>query len=200
MHRFKLPLTIIGSLFAIAFGMMPVAASADPCNPSWEFPVPNCERQVQPPLLFNPSTGAGWAFYCTGDHPYYWSWENSSHSYDYTFDNSCFTMAENSFYEGQPNKFDATIVNWCLESEQIVVTLGCSTDPPPDYIPGCPGGTVGNPVGDPGCPQSNDRTFCFNARGVPVCFQLYTETCSSGPTYFCTNDSGLAWCNQCQQQ
>ena len=64
MRRFKLSLTIIGSLFAIAFGMMPLAASADPCNPTWEFPVPHCERQTQPPLLFNPSTGTGWAFYC----------------------------------------------------------------------------------------------------------------------------------------
>lgn len=91
--------------------------------------IPDCELQVQQQLYFPKSYTSGWAFYCTGDHPYYWGYQYSFWP-SFTWDDSCFTVTENIFYEGQ-NKFDATLTNWCIKPENIVVTLACSSKPPP---------------------------------------------------------------------
>lgn len=91
--------------------------------------IPDCELQVQQQVYFPKSYTSGWAFYCTGDHPYFWGYQYSFWP-SYTFDNSCFTVTENIFYE-DVGKFDATITNWCIKPENIVVTLACSSKPQP---------------------------------------------------------------------
>jgi hypothetical protein len=50
----------------------------------------------------------------------------------YTWDNSCFTVSENPFFEsGTDGKFDATFTNWCTEQEPVTVILACSSTPQP---------------------------------------------------------------------
>lgn len=91
--------------------------------PCWDYLMGACELQVQAPVTYTGWQTQGWAYYCTGDHPYYqganWNVYNA-----FTFDNSCFSVAENRFAEGQ-NKFDALITNWCVTTQQITVTLAC---------------------------------------------------------------------------
>jgi hypothetical protein len=91
--------------------------------------IPDCELQVQTPLKFSAWDSKGWAFHCTGDHPYSWGlvdgWSPS-----YTFDNSCFTVPENAATESDDSKFDATFANWCFKSETVTVTLACSSQQP----------------------------------------------------------------------
>jgi hypothetical protein len=188
-----------GLLIGAAMTLMPLAAQAYyyPCDPNLFEPVPNCEPQQQAPVKYDPGWVQGWAYYCTGDHPYYWG-PNQSYYANFTWNNSCFSVAENWWNETTPNKFDATIGNWCISSEEtIIVTLGCSKDPPPGYLPSCT--TVGGAVPDPGCKQSNQHTYCQNPGGVPICFETYTETCTNDTTYLCTADQGASWCQQCQQ-
>lgn len=108
---------------------------ADACDsqPTFSQPyvnrIPNCELQVQQQLYFPASYTSGWAFYCTGDHPYFWGYQYSFWP-SYTFDDSCFTVTENIFFE-DTNKFDATLTNWCIKPENITVTLACSSTPQP---------------------------------------------------------------------
>ena len=188
-----------GLLIGAAMTLMPLAAQAYyPCDPSLFEPVPDCEPQQKAPVEYPGDFGGGWAYYCTGDHPYYWG-PNASYYANFTWNNSCFSAAENWWNETTPNKFDANIANWCVFSppQTIIVTLGCSKDPPPGYLPSCP--TVGGAVPDPGCKQSNQHTYCQNPGGVPVCFETYTETCTNDRIYLCTADQGASWCQQCQQ-
>ena len=187
---------VAGLLIGTAMTLTPVAARAEPCDPTIMSPVPDCEPQPQAPVHYDSWQTHGWDYYCTGDHPYFWGL-SSDYLSNFTWDSTCFSVAENWFGEGPPNKFAATITNWCInpDGQQITVTLGCSKDPPPGYLPQCT--TVGGAVQDPGCGQSNVRTFC-NGTSPPVCFLTYSETCPNKTTYECTADNGFAWCQQCQ--
>lgn len=120
----------------IGLGLFPLgSALADPCttayNSSTQQNVPNCEDQAQPAVSYSASNTKGWAYYCGGDHPYYWGLSNGFNN-AYEKNNNCFTITENTIAEGgNSSKFDATITNWCLKKETLVVTLACSSDPPP---------------------------------------------------------------------
>ena len=179
-------------LFGVALMLLTEPALArDPCQPGYDDPIPSCEHQVQTPLHFKGWQTSGWAFYCTGDHPYFYGM-NQGYYDAYTWDNNCFSVTENEFVDGV-NKLDVTITNWCLKSEDITVTLACSSTPPPDIAP-CT--LTGGAVRDPGCPQSDVHNYCSTSN-PPVCVQTYTETCSNNVTYFCTMDVAFAYCLQC---
>jgi hypothetical protein len=97
--------------------------------------VPDCQQQVQAPVSYTGWQTQGWAYYCTGDHPYFWGVGNACQNLNFSFDNSCFSVLEDEFAETTPSKFDATITNWCLSTQSITVTLGCSTQAPPPVPP-----------------------------------------------------------------
>jgi hypothetical protein len=174
----------------LALLLRPVEAAAGACSDS---SIPDCQEQVQAPIGYSGWQTSGWAYYCTGDHPYYWGL-GYNYAVNFSFDNTCFSVIENIFAEGTPNKFDATLTNWCLDDQSITVTLGCSAQPPPGFGPAC--NYVGNPVSDPGCPTSNIANHCSSTNPA-VCFQTSTETCSNGTTYSCTTDLLVTWCYQC---
>lgn len=110
--------------FAVVGGAPPLRAEL--CGAGH---VPDCAGQVQKPVSYTWLKTKGWAYYCTGDHPYFWSMVDG-YPRNYTWDNSCFSVTENNVYEDW-NKFDATITNWCSKSEVLTLTLGCSSSPPP---------------------------------------------------------------------
>jgi hypothetical protein len=163
-------------------------------NGPFSGPIPDCQPQVQAPIKYGWWETQGWAYYCSGDHPYFWGLA-AGYPGDYSTNNSCFSSIENEFDEGTPNKFDATFTNWCWADEEIVVTLSCSDIEPPAWSGGCT--TTGGPVPDPGCPQSNAHNYCTTVKFPPVCFQTYNETCGS-TTYDCTVDLLATWCFQCK--
>jgi hypothetical protein len=66
---------------------------------------------------------------------------------NFTWDNSCFSVIENVFGEIAPNKFSGLFTNWCT-AQDVTVTLGCSSHPPPGFAPGC--NIVGERVGRSG--------------------------------------------------
>jgi hypothetical protein len=185
-----------GTLAGLACGLLLAAApaAAGPCGPYFNGDIPDCEPQVQAPVQYSGWETQGWAYYCTGDHPYYWGLSYSNFAGNYTWDNSCFSGIQNEFFEDQPNKFDATFTNWCLDTQSIVVTLGCSKQPPPGYGATC--SYSGGPVSDPGCAQSNVQNHC-SATNPPVCFQTFSETCGDNSKYTCTTDLLVTWCYKC---
>jgi hypothetical protein len=162
--------------------------------------VPNCELQQQSTIGFGDWDTKGWAFYCTGDHPYYWG-ANFASAYDkWEENNTCFQTTENPYAENVPNKLDVTITNWCLKHEDYSIKIACSTNPPPNFAPSCSSSNPGAPIfKDPGCPASAVKNTC-NGTQVTMCLQTWTETCSN-PTidYWCTTDVylGLTECTGC---
>lgn len=156
--------------------------------------VPLCQPQTQSAVHYNAWQTSGWAYYCTGDHPYFWNNDNNlGFGNNFSFDNRCFTVTENPFAENEPSKFDATITNWCLKGEDISVTIGCSQQP--QNMPSCPNGTT---VGkDPGCPIQGSIANHCSSGPVPVCIQTWTERCSNGPAY-CTDELTAVWCVTCK--
>lgn len=192
-NRTGWPRSRFGLLLGLALMLLPEPALArDPCQPGDADPIPNCEHQVQTPIHYKALQTQGWAYYCTGDHPYFYGLAQG-YIDAYTWDNSCFSVSEYEFGDGI-NKLDVTITNWCLKGEDITMTLACSSTPQPGVAP-CT--VTGNPVADPGCPQSNIRNTCSNSN-PPVCIQTYTETCANdNTTYFCTMNLGVAYCLRC---
>jgi hypothetical protein len=96
--------------------------------------VPDCQQQVQAPVGYSGWQTQSWAFICLGGinpHQYFWGLAFGGVIEDFSFDNSCFTVTENIFAENSPQEFNALITNWCINSQFITVTLGCSTQPPP---------------------------------------------------------------------
>jgi len=162
--------------------------------------VPFCVTQQQAPVHYWSWQTSGWAYYCSGDHPYYWNNGQSTLGFgnNFTWDNSCFQVTENPFAESEPSKMDATITNWCIHrgGEDITLTLGCSKQP--QAGPSCPNNNTKIVFQDPKCPvQGSPQNHC--APGIfPVCYQTWTEQCSDGPAY-CTADQGVIWCVECQQ-
>ena len=155
--------------------------------------IPDCEVQTMAPVGYGGWESKTWAYYCTGDHPYYWGYAYSGYAGSFNWNQSGFTGLEN-IWGGSPSSFDGEFTNWNVYGTQLTVNLACSSEAQPD-VAGCP--TVGNPVADPGCPQSNIHNYCSSAGGIPVCFQTYTESCSSGTSYDCNAQFGVTWCNQC---
>jgi hypothetical protein len=104
-------------------------ARAEPDDPCGPFNVPDCKAQKQAPLTFDAIFSSGYAFYCAGDHPYFWSNLNTN-TRNFTWDNSCFTVTENIFFEHIDNnsKLDVTISNWCYQQEDITITVACSSE------------------------------------------------------------------------
>jgi len=185
-------------------GLMTYAAAALTCLLALAAPartaasvcdsVPDCEGQVQHPIHYGASHSSGWAYYCTGDHPYYWNNGQSTLGFgnNFTWDNSCFTVTENPFVE-DISKMDASITNWCVADEFITVTIGCSKQP--QGGPSCPNGT--KTVADPGCPMQGHSTNHCSGGSVPVCFLTWTESCPNGLAY-CTDVLTASWCTVCQ--
>ena len=126
-------LALTGAVLAAVLAAAPAWADAcDAHNYNIEGPssIPDCELQVQASLKFSAWESKGWAFYCTGDHPYFWGLAQG-YSPAYTFDNTCFTVPENASAEGSnTSKFDATFTNWCFKHETVTVTLACSDQAP----------------------------------------------------------------------
>lgn len=122
----------------LGIGYPASAVARDPCAAT-----PNCEAQPQAPIHYSAWDTKGWAYYCTGDHPFFWSGEWGFTGF--SWDNSCFSVTEQLNSGG--SKFDGLITNWCLKSEDITVTLGCS-DIPQNIS--CK--TDGVRLGDPSCP------------------------------------------------
>jgi hypothetical protein len=181
----------LGVVLAMAYAGR---ASAAPCDG-----VPLCEPQVMSGVRYSALHTSGWAYYCTGDHPYYWNPDQilGLFGHNYSFDNSCFTVSENPFAEDHPSKFDATITNWCLKHETITVTLGCSAEPQ-NAVASCPTSSPSKVIKDPGCPtqSGSSRNWC-SASNPPVCIQTWTEQCESGGPVYCTDDLTVVWCVTC---
>ena len=181
-------------LGAVAFINNLEKLSAAPCDG-----VPLCETQVMTPVHYWSWQTSGWAYYCSGDHPYYWNNGQSTLGFgnNFTWDNSCFSVTENPFAE-DASKMDATITNWCIHrgGEDITVTLGYSQQP--QAGPSCPNNNTQVVFHDVKCPmQGSPQNHC--APGTfPVCYETWTEQCSDGPAY-CTADLGAVWCVICGQ-
>jgi hypothetical protein len=177
---------------AISIGISS-AAWATPCDPTIFQPVPDCQVQTQTPVRYDGWDTSYWAFYCGGDHPYFWGM-SSGWILNFTWDNSCFSAIENVFGETEANKFSVLFTNWCITHQYVTVSLGCSKQPPPGFPPAC--NTVGDAVADPGCKQGTPSNHC-SSTNPPICFETVTETCDDGTRYFCTADIGFVWCYKC---
>ena len=157
--------------------------------------IPNCEVQTMAPVSYGFWETKSWAYYCTGDHPYYWGAEWSGYVTSFNWNQSGYTGVENPFSE-TPGSFDGSFTRWQLFTDPLTVNLACSSQAQPD-VQGCQSNGAG-PVGDPGCPQANVHNYC--SRGpVPVCFQTFTESCTNGASYDCNDQFGVIWCNQCAE-
>jgi hypothetical protein len=178
--------------FAISVTITATAWST-PCDPTIFQPVPDCEPQQQKAVSYSFWESSYWDYYCTGDHPYFWGLQ-LGWPVNFTWDNSCFSVIENVFGEGPPNKFSGLFTNWC-RAQDVVVTLGCSSQPPPGFEPSC--NFVGGPVSDPKCPDDGPPTNHCAPGNFPVCFQNSNETCADGSRYFCTAVLGVVWCYKC---
>ena len=163
--------------------------------------IPNCQLQQQAPVTYKSSTSNGWAYYCTGDHPYYWgkAWAGNSGRWVQT--NSCFTTDENGLAEGgDPGKLDVTVHNWCTSPQDYVISLACSNVPPPAWAENCAAGTSQNVDHDPGCPHvpNTDKTISRSVGGVPIFFFLWVEQCAASNLFWnCSADQGLVQCSSC---
>ncbi len=169
--------------------------------------VPQCEEQKKGKIHFKALQTRGWAFYCTGDHPYYWN-----NAIDLGFGNnfdrspSCFSVIEDPFEESasHPSKADFKITNWChksdcaicFESKDVEITIGCSKVP--QNLPACEGG-YSAPLKDPGCPIKGKTTQYCSHGTAPACMQVWTEQCSDDTEYYCTKVSvEPTYCIKCK--
>src|SRR3954471_1126491 len=136
-------------LFAV-FTLIGVDSSlAAPCDG-----VPQCEPQTKESVFYSSWRTKGWAYYCTGDHPYYWN-NDSILGFGNNFSwepHENVSVIENPFAESSdsPSKMDATITNWDPSPRTITVTLGCSQQPQDVSCPNINKTKVGP---DPKCPM-----------------------------------------------
>ena len=127
---------LIAAPVAVAVLMSGAAwAKGDGCDPYDTLTyktahVTNCQLQEQSAIKYSAWETKGWAYYCSGDHPYAWNY-NNGYIFSYTFDNTCFNITENVGSEGSSNKYDFTITNFCLKSDSFVIKLVCSDTAPP---------------------------------------------------------------------
>lgn len=186
----------------LSFMVYSDTAFADACER-----VPHCEKQTKGKIHFKALQTRGWAFYCTGEYPYYWNNDDIlGFGNNYNRSPSCFSVVENPFAEtSHPSKADFTITNWCHEkkfpwvpkSDDVTFTIGCSKVS--GDLPACSGG-YSDPVADPKCPiKGKVSQYCSHGT-VPVCLQVWTEHCSDGKDYYCTKDSVFpTYCLKCEE-
>jgi hypothetical protein len=107
--------------------LAPGAASAgDACGQGHNFPIPNCQNQVQAPVSYRGWETNGWNCSWTGDHHWFYNLDEA-----FVVDNSCFTFAEDVF-QVTNSTVNANFTNWCVSTQQLVVTLARSAvDPDP---------------------------------------------------------------------
>ena len=190
----------LGLRRALAAGMLCLAAGsghlfAAPCDS-----VPHCEAQPQAPVKYGALETKGWAWYCTGDHPYYWNnapylglggdnfgWTAKTH----------FTVSENPFPEwNNPAKFDATITHWSIHSDTITMTIGCSRQPQNAPVQSCTNGT--HVSSDPKWPIVGAvQNYCIQTGPIPVCVQAWNEQGPNGQMAACTEEALTSWCIVC---
>lgn len=173
----------------LAFG---ASAAAEVCKN-----IPDCAPQTMSAVRYGPLDTKGYDYYCSGERPFYWNPDSvlGLFGHNYSTDNSCFTVSENPFAENQPNKFAETITNWCAKHETLTITIGCSSMP---QTVACTN-YAAKPGKDPGCPMVSGTYKNFCSPGViPVCVQVWQESCSTGPAY-CTDDLTGVWCYTCTQ-
>jgi hypothetical protein len=194
MTRHTLRLRRQARLLAFAITMsFRSTAWCTPCDPSIFQPVPDCELQQQKAVHYSFWESSYWDYYCTGDHPYFWGLR-AGWPVNFTWDNSCFSVIENVFGEGEANKFSGLFTNWC-DAQDVVVTLGCSSQPTPGFDPTC--NIVGTVLHDPGCPLDGPAMNHCAPGNFPFCFQTSRETCSDGTQYLCTTELLVTWCYKC---
>ena len=95
---------LLGAVMSLT-GLAATSAWANPCSKTGYGTVPNCQPQAQAGISYSGWETKGWAYYCSGDHPYYWRPFNE-------WNNNCFSVAENKLDEGDNlHKFSVTITN-----------------------------------------------------------------------------------------
>ena len=175
-------------LFGICLFLFSSQASAGICDG-----VPNCQEQTKSWIHFKALETKGYAYYCTGSHPYYWNNGPAlGFGNNWKFKPSCYSVTENVFGETtkRPSKADFTITNWCHhssfpfapKSEHFHMILGCS-QLPQDSDPPCKKNL--ETVKDPKCPLKGKVSNNCSDDGT-ACIQTYEEKCSDGKEYYCT--------------
>lgn len=169
------------------------AAANDPCSG-----IPNCTLQQQAPISLKEAKPQGWAFYCSGSHPYYWGLAWAGNTGRWVQTDKCFSTAENAQAEDTPNKLDVTLDNFCT-TRDYTISLACSANTPPKFTPpACGSGSTQTVFTDPNCPSSTKVTStCSTGTLAPVCFQTWAEQCSNNTTWSCTLDVGITSCQGC---
>ena len=66
----------LGAMLALGPGVASAQSQLDACTQT-SFgvvivAVPNCQSQLQAPISYSAWQTQGWAYYCTGDHPYFY--------------------------------------------------------------------------------------------------------------------------------
>jgi hypothetical protein len=122
----------------------------------------------------------GWAYYCGNGYPYYRNWSRSGYG--------GISVTENPFAEGDNvTKFDATFTNWDpFRTQSITITLGCSQIPK--------GSKCTSISSDPKCPITEGPDNHCSQGPFAACVQTWTEKCSGGTDWDCTDDEGVTWC------
>jgi hypothetical protein len=80
-----------------------------------------CQNQTQTTITYSGLQSQGWAYYCTGDHPYF---PGSNSPPAIAWNNTCFTEVENEFLESG-SKEDGSFTNWCTSIQSLTVVLAC---------------------------------------------------------------------------
>jgi hypothetical protein len=110
----------------------PGAASAQ-CDNMRKQPIPNCENQPQGgSLSLQPKETHGWVFSCTGDHPYFYHFDNGFAVGAVDDGNNCLTSNEQA--GGNSSQFVGSFTNTCGYNVPFSVSLACSdtAQPPSD--------------------------------------------------------------------
>ena len=172
-------------------------ASSDPCSGT-----PSCELQQQAPVTYRADQTQGWAYYCTGDHPYYWGAAYAGNSGRWVQTSKWFTTIENGLGEtGDPGKLDVTVTNWDAKKQDYTISLACSQEPPPGWNEMCTN-TSQWVDHDPACPTvpNTSRKLTRSSGGVPLFFFMWVEQCNANLYWNCSSDQGLVQCSSCAGQ
>ena len=188
-NMFPSPKACLTSLLLFPVFFVGNTSYAAPCDD-----VPQCQKQEKSSKSYKGWQSRTWAYYCTGEYPYYWDnagffTANNNFSWD---NKKCFTVTQG---EVGSSKWSALITNFCLKTESIEITLGCSRVPQS----GASCKLEDKVVGDPKCPitKGTARNQCSGGL-VPACVQTWEEQCSDGAQYYCTDDQTVVWCTPCK--
>lgn len=165
------------ALFVFVAAQAATAGASDPCSG-----VPKCVQEKQSTLKLKGLQTKGWAYYCVHGYPYFRNWSKSGYK--------GISVAENTIAEGSnPSKFDATFTNWdpdIFKTESVTITLGCSKI--------SKGSKCTSLSSDPKCPIIRGPDNNCSQGPVSACIQTWTEKCSGGTEWNCTDDEGVTWC------